>query len=146
MIRHSLTQTWNISEECSRIQPYQLKLSKKRFHRYHNLVPSGPDTSHAAPWTFATVSASRTIPGQATDELLTSRVPAKINFVSLSGPGNIFIISCPKGEYIESCQQITRAKTIPTFHILVHSNISTFRIRARNPRRTNTTEQSMYFS
>lgn len=43
---------------------------------------------------------------------------------------------------IESCQQITRAKTIPTFHMLVHSNIlPTFQICVRNLLRTNTTRQ-----
>lgn len=46
--------------------------------------------------------------------------------------------------YIASCQQITGAKTIPTFHMLVHSNILlTFQIRARNLLRTTTTTQGV---
>lgn len=32
-------------------------------------------------------------------------------------------LSIRRAVYIDSCQQITRAKTIPTFHMLMHSNI-----------------------
>lgn len=54
------------------------------------------------------------------------------------------VLSIRRAVYIDSCQQMTRAKTIPTFHMLVHSNIlPSFQIDVNKSTQTHTRHGGM---